>query len=119
MSAVQPWRLDLRGMVKALGEISGRVLWYSFIHLLIFVALYLLGNVQEFLDRTQLLLLRLMQFAAGAAAGAGTYRLGYGIARACATGSLPLLRLLATLLATLFAAGMVLASMYLLIWFQL
>lgn len=106
-------------MVTALGELSGRVLWYACIHLLIFIALYLLGNVQEFLDRTQLLLLRLTQLAAIVAAGAGTYRLGYGIVRAIATGSPALLRLCATLLATLFAAGMALASMYLLIWFQL
>lgn len=106
-------------MVTALGELSGRILWYSIIHLLIVILLYLLGNAQEFLDRTQLLLLRLMQLTAIAAAGAGTYRLGYGVVRAAATGSLAPLRLLATLLATLFAAAMALASMYLLIWFQL
>lgn len=106
-------------MVTALGELSGRVLWYAFIHLLVVIALYLLGNVQEFLDRTQLLLLRLMQLSAIAAAGAGTYRFGYGIVRAMATRSLAPLRLFATLLATLFAAAMALASMFLLIWFQL
>ena len=106
-------------MGVALGELSGRILWYAFTHLLLFIALYLIGNVQEFLDQTQIMLLRLMQFAASVATGAGVYRLGYGVVRAFATVSLPALRLFATLLAALFSAGMVLASMYLLIWFQL
>jgi len=106
-------------MAVALGELSGRVFWYCFIHLVLFLALYLLGNVQEFLDQTQLTLLRLMQLAAIIASGTGVYRLGYGIVRVFAGGAPALLRLFATLLATLFSAAMVLASMYLLIWFQL
>ena len=119
MNRVQPWRLDVRGMAVALGGLSGRILWYSFIHLLLFIALYLLGNAQEFLDRTQLTLLRLMELAAIVAAGAGVYRLGYGIVRAFTAGSVSVVGLFATLLATAFSAGMALASMFLLIWFQL
>ena len=106
-------------MAAALGELSGRVFWYSFVHLALFIALYLLGNVQEFLDQTQLMLLRLMQLAAIVASGSGVYRLGYGIVRVFTGASPALLRLFATLLATVFSAAMVLASMYLLIWFQL
>ena len=106
-------------MAAALGELSGRVFWYSFIHMVLFIALYLLGNAQEFLDQTQLMLLRLMQLAAIIASGAGVYRLGFGIVRVFAGGSPSLLRLCATLLATVFSAAMVLASTYLLIWFQL
>lgn len=106
-------------MAAALGGLSGHVFWYSFIHMVLFIALYLLGNVQEFLDQTQLLLLRLMQLAAIVAAGTGVYRVGYGLVRVFAGGSPALLRLFATLLATVFSAAMVLASMYLLIWFQL
>jgi hypothetical protein len=103
----------------ALGELSGRVLWFFVIHLLLFIALYLLGNAQQFLDQTQLMLLRLMELAAIVAAGTGVYRVGYGLVRVFAGGSPALLRLFATLLATVFSAAMVLASMYLLIWFQL
>ena len=106
-------------MAVALGELSGRVFWYAFVHLTLFIALYLLGNAQEFLDQTQLMLLRLMQLAAIIAAGSGVYRLGYGTVRVF-TGAPPApVRLFATLLATVFSAAMVLASTYLLIWFQL
>ena len=106
-------------MAVALGELSGRVLWYSFLHLLLLAALYLLGNVQEFLERTQVLLLRLMEVAAIAAAGSGVYRIAYCLVRALATRSLRVLPLLATALATAFAAALLVASMFLLIWFQL
>ena len=75
-------------MAAALGELSGRVFWYAFVHLALFIALYLLGNVQEFLDQTQLLLLRLMQLAAIVASGSGVYRLGHGIVRVF-TGAAP------------------------------
>ena len=119
MNGVQPWRLDVRGMAVALGELSGRVLWFFVIHLLLFIALYLLGNAQQFLDQTQLMLLRLMELAAIVAAGAGVYRLGYGIVRAFANGAVSVVRLFATLLATAFSVAMALASMFLLIWFQL
>ena len=71
MSVVQPWRFDVRGMAVALGELSGRILWYSFLHLVLLSVLYLLGNVQGFLDQTQLLLLRLMEVAGIAAGGSG------------------------------------------------
>ena len=119
MNGVQPWRLDVRGMAAALGEISGRILWFSFVHLLLFLALYLLGNVQEFLDQTQLVLLRLLELAAVVAAGAGVYRLGYTLARVVNTGLVHIAQLIAITLATLFSAAMVVVSLFLLIWFQL
>lgn len=119
MNGVQPWRLDVRGMAVALGELSGRVLWYSFLHLLLLAALYLLGNVQEFLERTQVLLLRLMEITAIAATGAGVYRIVYCLVRALTTRSLRVPLLFVTVLATAFAAALLLASMFLLIWFQL
>ena len=119
MSVVQPWRFDVRGMAVALGELSGRILWYSFLHLALLSALYLLGNVQGFLDQTQLLLLRLMEIAAIAAAGSGVYRVGYCLIRALTSGAVRVLQLAATALATVVAVGLLLASMFLLIWFQL
>ena len=119
MSVVQPWRFDVRGMAVALGEISGRILWYSVLHLVLLSVLYLLGNVQQFLDQTQLLLLRLMEFAAIAASGSGLYRSVFCLIRAFTAGVAGVLQLLVTALATAFAAAVLLASMFLLIWFQL
>ena len=119
MSVVQPWRFDVRGMVVALGELSGRILWYTFLHLVLLSVLYLLGNDQGFLDQTQLLLLRLMEIAAIAAAGSGVYRVGYCLIRALATGTVRVLQLAATTLATVLSVALLLASMFLLIWFQL
>ena len=119
MSVVQPWRFDVRGMAVALGELSGRILWYSFLHLALLSALYLLGNVQGFLDQTQLLLLRLMEIAAIAAGGSGVYRVGYCLVRALTGGAPGALQLAATALATVIAIALLLASIFLLIWFQL
>lgn len=119
MSDVQPWRLDVRGMAVALGELSGRIHWYCFLHLVLLSGLYLLGNVQGFLDQTQLLLLRLVEVTAIAAAGSGVYRIGYCLIRAVATGAARVLQLVATALATALAVALLLASMFLLIWFQL
>ena len=119
MSVVQPWRFDVRGMAVALGELSGRILWYSFLHLALLSLLYLLGNVQGFLDQTQLLLLRLMEIAGIAASGSGVYRVGYCLIRALASGRVRLLQIAATTVATLLSVGLLLASMFLLIWFQL
>ena len=119
MSVVQPWRFDVRGMAVALGELSGRILWYSFLHLVLLSVLYLLGNAQGFLDQTQLLLLRLVEIAAIAAAGSGVYRVGYCLIRAFATGAGRVLQLAATTLATVLSVLLLLASMFLLIWFQL
>ena len=119
MSVVQPWRFDVRGMAVALGEISGRILWYSFLHLALLSLLYLLGNVQGFLDQTQLLLLRLMEIAAIAASGSGVYRVGYCFIRVLAGGGVRFLQLAASALATVISVALLLASMFLLIWFQL
>ncbi|MCY4485026.1 MAG: hypothetical protein OXC12_19300 [Spirochaetaceae bacterium] len=119
MSVVQPWRFDVRGMAVALGELSGRILWYSFLHLVLLSVLYLLGNVQGFLDQTQLLLLRLMEVAGIAAGGSGVYRVGYCLIRAFTAGTMGMLQLAATALATALAIALLLASIFLLIWFQL
>ena len=119
MSGVQPWRFDVRGMAVALGDLSGRILWYSFLHLVLLSVLYLLGNLQGFLDQTQFLLLRLMEITAIAAAGSGVYRIGYCLIRALTTGAARVLQLVATLLATVLSVALLLASMFLLIWFQL
>ena len=118
MSVVQPWRFDVRGMAVALGELSGRILWYSFLHLALLSVLYLLGNVQGFLDQTQLLLLRLMEIAGIAAAGSGVYRVGYCLVRAFTAGVVGVLQVAATALATTVSIGLLLASIFLLIWFQ-
>lgn len=119
MSVVQPWRFDVRGMAVALGELSGRILWYSFLHLALLSLLYLLGNVQGFLDQTQLLLLRLMEIAGIAASGSGVYRVGYCFIRMVTRRGVRLLQLAASTLATAISVALLLASMFLLIWFQL
>lgn len=106
-------------MGVALGELSGRAFWYCFTHLLLFLVLYLLGNLQEFLDGTQLVLLRLTELAAVVTTGIGLYRLVYTLLRALATAVLPLVQLGATLLATVAAAAILLVSTFLLTWFQL
>ena len=119
MSVVQPWRFDVRGTAVALGELSGRILWYSFLHLALLSLLYLLGNVQGFLDQTQLLLLRLMELAGIAASGSGVYRVGYCFIRVLTRGGVRFLQLAASAVATLISVILLLASMFLLIWFQL
>lgn len=106
-------------MAVALGGISGRILWYSFLHSVLLSVLYLLGNVQGFLDQTQLVLLRLMEITAIAAAGSGLYRCAYCLVRAFSTGAVGVLQLVVTALATVLAGALLLTSMFLLIWFQL
>ncbi len=119
MNAVQLWRVDLQQMGTVLGELSGRAFWYCFTHMSLFLALYLLGNLQEFLDGTQLVLLRLTELAAVATTAAGVYRMAYTLFRALTTELVPLVQFVATVVATLAAAVVLLLSTFLLTWFQL
>lgn len=115
---MQLWRFDLRGMLAALGHLTGRVMWYSFVQLLFLIGFYFLGNTQEFLDSTQLILLRLMELSAIIATGSGAYYFIYSLIRFVIHDRTTVVSVVLNLAIVGFSAAMVLSSMFLLVWFQ-
>jgi len=108
-----------RELALSVGAISSRAVWFTFVHALMFLAFYLLGNFQQFLDSSQLVLLRLFEVAAAFTGAFGAYAVIYLIARTLAGSRLPVTRLVATASATVVSVALVLLFKLSQAWFRL
>jgi hypothetical protein len=98
---------------------STRAVWYTFVNALMFLGFYLLGNFQQFLDSSQLVLLRLFEVAAALTGVFGAYAVIYLIVRAVAGAPLAVARLVATASASVAAVALALLFKLLRAWLRL
>ena len=108
-----------RDLLWVMGAMSARAVWYTFIHALLFLAVYLLGNFQQFLDVSLIVLLRMFEVAAALTVLLGLYAIAYLIGRKLSGSRLAVGQLVAVAIATGSSASLVMLFKFLRAWFRL
>ena len=101
--------------LESLYWLAGRAAVFCFVLSLLVLALYLLGNFQEFLDATQILLLTLLRLAllAGILSALTYAAVSFAVGRPRAS------RLILCFLSVAYNAALLLVTGFLSAWFQL
>ena len=113
------WIRDWRDLLQVLGTMSVRAVWFTFVHALLFLAMYLLGNFQQFLDESLIVLLRMFEMAAALTVLLGGCAIAYLIARKVVGGRLAVAQLVAVAVATSLSGTLALLFVFLRAWFRL
>ena len=113
------WARGWRDLLWVLGAMSARAVWFTFVHALLFLAVYLLGNFQQFLDVSLIVLLRMFEVAAALTVLLGLYAIAYLVARKVVGGRLAVGQLVAVAVATGVSGTLALLFKFLRAWFRL
>lgn len=113
------WTRGWQDLLWVLGAMSTRAVWFTFVHVLLFLAVYLLGNFQQFLDASLIMLLRMFEVAAALTVLLGAYAIAYLIARKVVAGRLAVGQLIAVAVATGLSGTLALLFKFLRAWFRL
>ncbi len=106
-------------ILELLARLAGKGVAFFFILSLLLLCMYLLGNFQDFLDSSQLFLLRGLEVALLLEVAFSALYLAALLAQALSAGRFRFLRVSLSSLALLFGFGLLLGLKFLAAWFQL
>ncbi len=110
--------MRLADTIDRVRVIFGKLLGFFFVLSLLLLLLYALGSYQEFLDSSQLWLLRVIRISLGGVVFTGLYGAVLMIIGAATRRRFPGLRFVLTLLAVVMCAALLLVLTFLSSWFQ-